>query len=138
MKNCNFSLICSQVDVALECARLQHRFSMPPLMVDDFPQLGKSQDTNGNDILQEILSVAHVSREMINQSNLSQEKYVGSYDPVDDFTFIPDFTGPYDNQVYNTSMDRDEFKTERVAENLRWVGMSNKDLEKVISVRWKF
>lgn len=120
----------SKVDVALECARLQHRFSMPPLMVDDFPQLGITQDTTGNDILQEILSVAHVSREMINQSNLSQEKYVGNYDPVDDFTFISDFTGPYDNQVYNTNMDRDEFKIERVAENLRWVGNSNKELEK--------
>nr|CAD1844658.1 unnamed protein product [Ananas comosus var. bracteatus] len=27
-----------QVDVALECARLQHRLSLPPLEVDDFPR----------------------------------------------------------------------------------------------------
>jgi len=56
----------TQVDVALECARLQHRLSLPPLEVEDFPQ-DVSLDTktsilrsnpNEVDILQEFLSVA--------------------------------------------------------------------------------
>ncbi|CBI27341.3 unnamed protein product, partial [Vitis vinifera] len=113
----------SKVDVALECARLQHRFSLPPLEVEDFPQ------------------------ELINQSsvpNLWDENYAAD----DDFTFM---TGKetYYNQFNNMNSLRlidkswehqntssieighldEDFKTsERMVENLRWVGMSNKDL----------
>ena len=68
-----------QVDVALECARLQHRLSLPPLEVEDFPQ-DVSLDTktsilrsnpNEVDILQEFLSVASASQELINGSSSS-------------------------------------------------------------------
>jgi hypothetical protein len=67
------------VDVALECARLQHRLSLPPLEVEDFPQ-DVSLDTktsvlrtnpNEVDILQEFLSVASASQELINGTSSS-------------------------------------------------------------------
>lgn len=144
----------------MECARLQHRFSLPPLEVEDFPQVGVTNfkapqpaSTCGSteaDILQEILSVAHASQELINQSsvpNLWDENYAAD----DDFTFM---TGKetYYNQFNNMNSLRlidkswehqntssieighldEDFKTsERMVENLRWVGMSNKDLTEV-------
>jgi len=62
----------TQVDVALECLRLQHlvvleserlqhRLSLPPLKVEDLPQdvsLDDVSNPNEVDILQEFLSVA--------------------------------------------------------------------------------
>ncbi|XP_028800607.1 NAC domain-containing protein 86-like isoform X2 [Neltuma alba] len=179
----------SKVDIALECARMQNRFSMPPLEVEDFPQVGISElrmpqqqphhsgaivhgsrtETTTTDILQEILSVAHASQELINQnSNYSSattwggggENYAREED--DDFTFMVG-RGSGDDQNYNyshhvsdlSSMMRginnneattwedqstarpieiadldDEFKAERMVENLRWVGMSTKNTDK--------
>ncbi|CAL4928719.1 unnamed protein product [Urochloa decumbens] len=75
----SFSCLPSKVDVALECARLQHRLSLPPLEVEDFPQ-DVSLDTKTNilrsnpnevDILQEFLSVASASQELINGTSSS-------------------------------------------------------------------
>ncbi|XP_039831257.1 NAC domain-containing protein 86-like isoform X2 [Panicum virgatum] len=75
----SFSCLPSKVDVALECARLQHRLSLPPLEVEDFPH-DVSLDTktsilrsnpNEVDILQEFLSVASASQELINGSSSS-------------------------------------------------------------------
>ncbi|WVZ55212.1 hypothetical protein U9M48_005904 [Paspalum notatum var. saurae] len=75
----SFSCLPSKVDVALECARLQHRLSLPPLEVDDFPQ-DVSLDTKTNvlrsnpnevDILQEFLSVASASQELIHGTSSS-------------------------------------------------------------------
>ncbi|KAF8780205.1 hypothetical protein HU200_001872 [Digitaria exilis] len=75
----SFSCLPSKVDVALECARLQHRLSLPPLEVEDFPQ-DVSLDTktsilrsnpNEVDILQEFLSVASASQELINGTTSS-------------------------------------------------------------------
>ncbi|KAK2986866.1 hypothetical protein RJ640_009600 [Escallonia rubra] len=142
----------SKVDIALECARLQHRLSLPPLQVQDFPQAGfvgssmpQQNSTRGHtngqqDILQEILSVAQASQELLNQ-----DTWGGNYAPRDDFSFQP-----HSNQIQDMSSfrfmeqlredqstrsidigDFDEpFQNERAAENLRWVGMSNKDIEK--------
>lgn len=66
--------------MALECARLQYRLDLPPpLEVEDFPQ-DVSLDTktgilrsnpNEVDILQEFLSVASASQELINGSSSS-------------------------------------------------------------------
>uniref|UniRef100_A0A0A9D6H0 NAC domain-containing protein n=1 Tax=Arundo donax TaxID=35708 RepID=A0A0A9D6H0_ARUDO len=84
----SFSCLPSKVDVALECARLQHRLSLPPLEVEDFPQ-DVSLDTktrvlrsnpNEVDILQEFLSVASASQELINGSSSSypSEMWLGA------------------------------------------------------------
>ncbi|TVU48594.1 hypothetical protein EJB05_08235 [Eragrostis curvula] len=84
----SFSCIPSKVDVALECARLQHRLSLPPLEAEDFPH-DVSLDTktsvlrsnpNEVDILQEFLSVASASQELINgpSSNYAAEMWPGA------------------------------------------------------------
>ncbi|KAI9072448.1 hypothetical protein K1719_045592, partial [Acacia pycnantha] len=150
------------VDIALECARMQHRFSMPPLEVEDFPQ--------------EILSVAHASQELINHpinyspttlggaGGNSNEYYASHEEENDDFTFMVGRGSGDQNYNYNhqlmsdlSSMMRginnettttttwedqntvrsieisdldDEFKAERMVENLRWVGMSSKNMDK--------
>lgn len=140
---------------------MQHRFSLPPLEVDDFPQAGftdfriMSQSTpiresaNETDILQEILSVAQASQELINHSNIP-DTWGGNYAPDDDFSFMVgsrDHTrniqvgdmnseryweDPITRSIHIGDMDGDFKSTERImAENLRWVGMSDKDLEKV-------
>jgi len=78
--------------VALECARLQHRFSMPALEVEDFPQIDMSdskvlhsgftqQNTNEVDILQEILSVASASHELANNSPTYQDIWAANINP---------------------------------------------------------
>ncbi|XP_057994688.1 NAC domain-containing protein 54 [Hevea brasiliensis] len=152
----------SKVDISLDSARLQHRFSMPPLEVEDFPQVGLTdlkvmhstpmhdQDTSQTGILQEILSVAHASQELINQSNNLQDTWGGNYSADNnDFTFIAGkdahghlYSDMYSMKCMNKSwgdpnlrsieienLDED-FKTEGVTENLRWVGMSNEEPEK--------
>ncbi|OIW14138.1 hypothetical protein TanjilG_21278 [Lupinus angustifolius] len=138
----------SKVNIALECARMQHRFSMPPLEMEDFPSM--SENRNGIDILQEILSVSQ-AQELINQSNNSQalscnQNYYGTHDQGD-FSFM---AGTNDNHINDVNSMRfvdqtwedqktrsveigdfdDEFKGERMIENLRWVGMSSKSFEK--------
>ncbi|XP_045826469.1 NAC domain-containing protein 86 isoform X1 [Trifolium pratense] len=156
----------SKVDIALECARMQHRFSMPPLEVEDFPQVGFNSEMkmtqlasssmcgtrNETDILQEILSVAQASQELINnQSNYSHafggnENYATHHE--NDFTFMVGNNNynmndhmnsmRYDDKAWEDPNMRsieigdldDEFKAERMVENLRWVGMSSNDLEK--------
>ncbi|KAJ7964404.1 NAC domain containing protein [Quillaja saponaria] len=157
----------SKVDIALECARMQRRFTLPPLEVEDFRQVGvidqlrmpqpsaMGESRNDQiDILQEILSVAHASQELINQSNYTDtwgDLGNVNYVPNDDFTFMVDKDAHNNyNQVNDMSSMRyvdktwedpntrsieigyldDEFKTERMVENLRWVEMSNEDLEK--------
>ncbi|CAL0308951.1 unnamed protein product [Lupinus luteus] len=158
----------SKVNIALECARMQHRFSMPPLEVEDFPQVGISElkmtqassslcgstnNRNEIDILQEILSVAE-AQELINQSSNnsqtlmnSNENYYAPHDQNDDFTFMVNdnnhtndmnYMRYVDDQTWEDHNTRpeeigdfdDEFKSERMVENLRWVGMSSNNSEK--------
>ncbi|KAG6660012.1 hypothetical protein I3843_03G071100 [Carya illinoinensis] len=151
-----------KVDIALECARLQHRLSLPPLEVKDFPQaefgdFKMSQSTpvlesSETDILQEILSVAQVSQELMNQSNLSVQ-WGEDYAPDDDFSFMINkelyhahnpvrdlrYERSYIDKSWEDSsrrpiqigdLDEDFKSTGRMAENLRWMGISNKELEK--------
>ncbi|GKV00245.1 hypothetical protein SLEP1_g12974 [Rubroshorea leprosula] len=133
----------NQVDVALECARLQHRLSLPPLVVEDFPQVGLTHDykferpassgqNESTDILQEILSVAHASQQMTNQP-AHQNMYWGTTPPnAHDFSFMtPKETYQTQFEEMNTrtvqrgNLDED-FKAERMIENLRWL---HKDLD---------
>ncbi|KAG8662554.1 hypothetical protein MANES_01G123600v8 [Manihot esculenta] len=141
-----------KIDVAFECARLQHS-SLPPLEVEDFPHLGLTdvkvmhENTNRKDILQEILSVAHASQELINHSN-TQDTWGGNY-AADNNNFS--FVAGKDMHLYSNinsmrCMDKswgdpnlrfieignsaEDFKTERMTENLRWVGMTDEELHK--------
>ncbi|CAM8962839.1 unnamed protein product [Rhodiola kirilowii] len=159
-----------KVDIALECARMQHRFSMPPLEVEEFTQDDLAIDTtstthtlisdnNEDGLLQEILSLAHVQRDMMSTENHHNQfdsmtpawGYASSYSPLDtdDFTFntnqvhndglMGSFRPCYSNNnsshalkyigINGESEDQEQVKHERMVENLRWVGMSDKDLE---------
>lgn len=108
--------------------------------VHDFPQSGYvnystilpessyniNQNTNQTDIVQQILSVTQASQDHINE-----DSFGGNYTPAaDDFSFLPH----NDNQIHDLgSFNFDEdFKSDRIVENLRWIGMSDMDLEKVL------
>ncbi|URD84598.1 No apical meristem (NAM) protein [Musa troglodytarum] len=78
----SFSYMPSKVDVALQCARLQHRLSLPPLEVEDFSHINLTESKilhsgNHGDIIQEILSVASASQELINNSG-GHDMWVGA------------------------------------------------------------
>lgn len=142
---------------------MQHRFSP----MENFPTELKMQPQYGgtknetDDFLNEILSVAHASQELINNqsSNYSShswgttsaaanQHYYAPSEQEDGFTFMAgrDNTSNYNNDYnyYNNNASwedpvntrsieigdlEDDFKEERMVENLRWVGMSSKDLE---------
>lgn len=152
-----------QVDIAVDCARMQHRFTMPPLEVEDFPQVGVSElkmqpqpcgvsvsrNINEADVLlQEILSVAHASQELTNPSNYSHHSWgttstttaTANQQQQDDFSFMvgrdgnnyythPSWEDPINTRSIEIGDLDDDFRADRMAENLRWVGMSSKDLE---------
>ncbi|KAH9674987.1 NAC domain-containing protein [Citrus sinensis] len=144
----------NSIDVALECAKLQHRLSLPPLEVEDF-----SHQIGVTDFKMHDHSHALTQQElMINQSSGVQDPWGGNYSnaTADDFSFM--MTGD-DNHYYDPSNNNnngmtsvryndklwegfnsrsieigyldEDVKSERMVENLRWVGMSNKDLDKV-------
>ncbi|KAL5811927.1 hypothetical protein ACOSQ3_026877 [Xanthoceras sorbifolium] len=154
----------SKIDVALECARLQHRPSLPPLEVEDISQIGftdfknlhnsnpSRESMNEATIMHRILST---TQEPVYQSNLLQDSSWGgnyAHNNVNDFSFISGednhyinpcndlmmmSSGRYEKSSWENSNMRsieignldEEIKTERMVENLRWVGMSNKDLD---------
>lgn len=102
---------------------------------------------NESNIMHEVFSTSHAPQEPVYQSNLQDSSWGGNYaHNGDDFSFISgednhynpcnDFmmsSARYDSNMRSIEIgDLDEgIKTERMVENLRWVGMSNKDLETV-------
>ncbi|KAG9154692.1 hypothetical protein Leryth_019033 [Lithospermum erythrorhizon] len=141
----------SKVAIAMECARLQNRFILPPLEVQDSPQTTifttssmphqpnfNYQNTNNQqDILQEILSVAEASNHFLNDQD-SCGNFLGNN--IDDFSSFLHGDNQFQslssmmvNQEENqdNNMRSIQIKPERVVENLRWVGMSEHDLEKI-------
>lgn len=72
-------MVTMQIDIAIECARLQRRLTLPPLEMDDFScnslndsKASLSGTSRGSasqvEILQEVLSVASATRDLINSS----------------------------------------------------------------------
>ncbi|KAL4569177.1 hypothetical protein LXL04_024811 [Taraxacum kok-saghyz] len=129
----------SKVDIAMECARLQHRLSLPPLQVQDFrhenatnfvdlKNIPQNGSTNGSqqDFLQEILSAAQVSQDLINQDTLWGGSYAGN---DNSFSFLPNNSNQMQSMVDDQNTRSIEINGDRMVENLRWVGMSNKELE---------
>ncbi|XP_073106204.1 NAC domain-containing protein 54-like [Elaeis guineensis] len=150
LKNC---YIQSKVDVALECAKLQHRLSLPPLELEDFPQIDLLNtkalecgfiegNTSEVDALQEILSVASASQELINNPN-----YPYAWTKVS-----PYFMKPIDEQKIDGStrlcqmesvgeqaslrdiseLEEELMEEKKTVENLRKITMSMTDTVKVI------
>lgn len=125
------------------------------MQVEDFPEVGLNgykmlqqsssiqESTNETDILQEILSVAHVSQELINQPNNhnSNTWSNGNCSLSNDFSFLigkDAHFNPYNpwedpNMIRPIEISDTErnYGSEKMVENLRWIGMSDKDLEKV-------
>ncbi|XXG39242.1 hypothetical protein AAC387_Pa01g0253 [Persea americana] len=88
----------SEVDIALECAKLQRRLPLPPLEMDDLPQIKLTDPKFQHfecfqggpkevDISQEILWVAHSSQELINQSH-RQDKWEGQGHHMQEFSSL--------------------------------------------------
>ncbi|KAL8109281.1 NAC domain-containing protein 86-like [Apium graveolens] len=122
----------------LECARMQQGLSLPPLQVHDFPQAGlgglsnapPSNNMYGNtaiyhqqDILDEIISVAQVSEEMMNQNSWIKENGTAE----DDFSFLNHNQDQGMNIARSLEVtgSNEQFNNHKMAENLRWVGMSS-------------
>ncbi|XP_047318140.1 NAC domain-containing protein 86-like [Impatiens glandulifera] len=139
------SFLPSKVEVAMECSRLQQRFSVPPMEVLDFPQNGfmdmrmqhstsihGSSNIGGRDIVEEILSVAQASHEL---NNYNRNSWTSGYDVSNDFSFHPYANNIHERGSSSRWMDSinnldEELEFEKPVENLRWVGVSNKDLDK--------
>ncbi|XP_058098158.1 NAC domain-containing protein 54-like isoform X2 [Magnolia sinica] len=146
--NADFAFLPSKVDVALERARLHQRLTLPPLEMDDFPQIDlpgphsvfSRPDVNQVDILQEILSVACASQQLIDQSNHKEMWATAKYHPSDELSPVTELEigGRNEkNQVGDVVSSKlieisdleEEFKGAKVVENLRGVKMSHKNLE---------
>ncbi|CAN6464098.1 unnamed protein product [Victoria cruziana] len=132
----------TKADIAIECTRLQHRFSLPPLNVEElpplettlmrFPDMGIFQeqvtDQNNNgcqneaDVLQEILSMASTSPEMTSLPSYS-DLWVGSYPNLDDI--VP----PIDSQKLMNDMIEGRFEPSTT--NLSTQGGASRFLEDV-------
>ncbi|KAD3640593.1 hypothetical protein E3N88_29816 [Mikania micrantha] len=139
----------SKVDIAMECARLQHSLSLPPLQVQgyhdnsvasyiDLKNIPQSSNASligsQHDILHEILSMG-------SQDFINHDEWSGGYAAIDNkFSFMMN----NDNQMLDSGSfefvgdDRNtraieiddvdgKLKSDRMVENLRWVGMTNKD-----------
>ncbi|XP_059285693.1 NAC domain-containing protein 54-like isoform X1 [Lycium ferocissimum] len=144
-----------KVDIALECARLQHRFTLPPLEIQDFPQVGyvDAKIPQSNFIHQTSNQTQLASQNLINQDSWGGN----SSGPVDDFSFL---IPPNNNQIPHDldslnfmeqlkedqnvirsidigDFDHEDFKSARMVENLRWIGMSDRDLEKTFLEGYK-
>lgn len=137
-----------QVDIALECARLQNRFAIPPMAAESFPQdlmfenHNLDNTTTKCDILHEILSVAQVSQDLIHQSTskplFSWDDPNYMLDNDDGFDFGTAKGPVYDQRTRSveTADLVEDIKVEGMTENLRWFGMSDKDLLKVHSFNY--
>ncbi|KAL1327411.1 hypothetical protein HN51_037465 [Arachis hypogaea] len=142
----------SKVDVALECARMQHSFSMPPLeVVEEFPNVGISElnimtrgttsmcggsmnNNNESDILQQILSLANAnvsSHEFTNHSNHSHTllggnnaNYAAPHHHEHDFAFNAGTS--YTNHAVN---DMNPMRYEIQDQNLRTIEIGDLESE---------
>ncbi|KAK8916738.1 NAC domain-containing protein 74 [Platanthera zijinensis] len=148
------------VDVALECARLQQRFTMPSLEVEDYQQIlmadskiinsaNYSQfNTTGGDILHEILSVASASQELINNPNFHEDMWATRITPHFNESFssliepgsvvpsglIAKSCGLEDQPTFvDIGELEDEFKEHKKVENLRNVKKLGANLMEMIA-----
>ncbi|KAI4321228.1 hypothetical protein MLD38_034633 [Melastoma candidum] len=131
----------SQVNIALECTRLQNRFEPPPpLLPESFPQdllfddnnlvvTNEPNTTSRCDILQEILSVAQASPDLIHQQPPSNNPFFS----WDDKNYAPNIDAGFDFMMGSmAAFDHSEGDVEiwGMAGDMRWVGMSDTDLLK--------
>ncbi|CAH2065636.1 unnamed protein product [Thlaspi arvense] len=128
----------SKVEIALECARLQNRMlpPAPPLHVQDLTHgeyMGNNVVNETDEVLSKIIALAQASHEPQNGLD-SWEVASGSANFHGDFNYSVDKTSGSWVEANMNAVDMQEhigrFKEERIVENLRWVGVSSKELEK--------
>ncbi|KAH7653697.1 NAC domain-containing protein [Dioscorea alata] len=99
------SFLPSEVDVALECAKLQHRLALPPLEVEDFPQVDLMEMKTANDgLFKEILSVASAPQEL-----LINNSYYQDLEFDDQFGSVCDGVGKYSKLIEMSELE-EEFR----------------------------
>ncbi|XXG87337.1 hypothetical protein AAC387_Pa11g2050 [Persea americana] len=89
----------SKVNIALECEKLQQWLSLPPLEMDDYPQINLTgskiqhseylqlEEPKERDILQEVLSVTYNSQGLPNQSHY-QDRWQGHCPAMEEFSAL--------------------------------------------------
>ncbi|XP_022938604.1 NAC domain-containing protein 96-like [Cucurbita moschata] len=132
----------SKVDSALECARLQHRFTLPPLEVEDFPHPGYSDHFKTPIPTNPTMLDGGSSEASANQSwdggignayACSKEDFtfMDTKDGFEDWNSIARFDmESFWEDPYSKCIDVGNVGDDVPVENLRWVGISNKDLDK--------
>ncbi|KAL1223229.1 NAC domain-containing protein 54 [Cardamine amara subsp. amara] len=128
----------SKVEIALECARLQNRMlpPAPPLYVEDITQaggeyLGNNVANDTDEMLSKIIALAQASNQPRNSLD-SWEVASGSGNFHGDFNYAGEKASCVEANMKAVDMQEHygRFKEERIVENLRWVGVSSKELEK--------
>ncbi|ESQ28612.1 hypothetical protein EUTSA_v10018275mg [Eutrema salsugineum] len=128
----------SKVEIALECARVQNRMlpPVPPLHGEEFTHgeyLGNNVANDTDEMLSKIIALAQASHEPQNCLD-SWEVASGSAYFHGDFNYSGEKTTGSWVDANMKAVDMQEhvgrFKEERRVENLRWVGVSSKELEK--------
>ncbi|KAG7589020.1 NAC domain [Arabidopsis suecica] len=126
----------SKVDIALECARLQNRMlpPVPPLYVEGLTHseyLGNNVANDTDEMLSKIIALAQASHEPRNSLD-SWDGGSASGNFHGDFNYSGEKVSFLEANVKAVDMQEHygSFKEERLVENLRWVGVSSKELEK--------
>ncbi|KAL8159612.1 hypothetical protein V2J09_001149 [Rumex salicifolius] len=122
----------SKVDIALECARMQNRFTMPPLEVENPSHFGHPSSFINNmpnsqcfgpkddDLLEKILSVAQASQDLINHNVVRYDQL----DHTNPSTFMY-------NNVSSIEVGGDyEFGSDRMVEYSDLVVIPDQDIQK--------
>ncbi|VVA94197.1 unnamed protein product [Arabis nemorensis] len=128
----------SKVEIALECARLQNRMlpPAPPLNLEDLTHgeyMGNNVANDTDEMLNKIIALAQASNE---PRNSLDSWGVASASGIfhGDFNYSGEKISGTLVEANMKAVDMQEhdgrFKEERLVENLRWVGVSSKELEK--------
>lgn len=141
-------LISLQVDIALEYAKLQRRLPLPPMEMDDFPQIQLTDpkiqhseyfqdEPKEVDIFQEILLAACSSQELINQSHYL-DNWEGHGHHMEEFPTLSEqgIVGHIDENGHNnqiSEMGSSSFieRSSGLEENIRFIEIG--DLEEELN-----
>ncbi|KAJ0242987.1 F12 protein [Hirschfeldia incana] len=128
----------SKAEIAFECARLKNRMlpPVPPLHVEDLvnnEHLGTSVANDTDQMLSKIIALAQASHEPYN--SLGSWEFASASENFQGDVCYPGekASGSWveaNLKAVDMQVHDERFKEERIVENLRWVGVSSKELEK--------
>ncbi|KAF8116109.1 hypothetical protein N665_0022s0039 [Sinapis alba] len=129
----------SKAEIPFECARLQNRMlpPAPPLHVEDLARsehLGTNIANDTDEMLSKIIELAQASHEPHNSSLGSWEFASASGNFQGDVSYPGEKASSSwveaNMKAFDMQVHHERLKEERIVENLRWVGVSSKELEK--------